>query len=284
MKLKTSFLLIFFSFLIALDTVSAQICSNQYFKPNTTYDLNRRLILSSLTSNVTTHNGFFNSSMGQDPNEIFIIGMCIPGTKPDTCSDCIKDASDSLLQSCPNQTEAYTWPDSCMVRYTNTYFSGELVREPSEVSVNNNTGDIINSNVTVFDIIGEDLISRTVTAAPGRGHKYYAADVASSTDLQTMYAMMQCTPDVNPGFCGLCLRANLDDYKSCCRDKRGGSIVSPSCFIRWDLRPFAGAFENITLPPPSLTPPVRDSANTTGKGKTLSYDDVLTRICRDLNY
>ncbi|CAA7018245.1 unnamed protein product [Microthlaspi erraticum] len=284
MKLKTSFLLIFSSFLISFDAVSAQICSNQYFKPNTTYDLNRRLILSSLTSNVTTHNGFFNSSFGQDPNQIFIIGMCIPGTKPDTCSDCIRDASDSLLQSCPNQTEAYTWPDTCMVRYTNSYFSGELVTEPSEVTVNNNTGgDIINYNITVFDIIGEDLMSRTVTPAPGRGHKYYAADVASLADLQTMYAMMQCTPDVRPGFCGLCLRDNLDDYKSCCRDKPGGSIVRPTCFIRWDLRPFAGAFENITLPPPppppSLTPPVRESANTTGKdGKKISIGIIIAIV------
>ncbi|ESQ38361.1 hypothetical protein EUTSA_v10028508mg [Eutrema salsugineum] len=261
MKLKTSFLLILCSILITLDSVSSQICLNGSFRPNPTYDLNRRRILSFLASNVTSHNGFFNSSMGQDPNRIFIIAMCIPGTKPDTCSGCIKDASESLSQSCPNQTDAYTWQDSCMVRYSNISFSASYDIGPSQDLYS--PGDI-NSNVTVFDRIGEDLMARTITADPLRthGHKYYAADVASLTAFLTMYAMMQCTPNLFPGHCGFCLRAILQDYESCCRKKKSGTVTTPSCFIRWDLHPFSGAFENITLQ--SLPQP-------TGKdGKTIS--------------
>ncbi|KAL9817087.1 hypothetical protein AtNW77_Chr4g0285041 [Arabidopsis thaliana] len=60
-KVKSSFVLIFCSFLISLDVVSAQVCFNSYFKPNSTYDLNPRLILSSLATNVTTHKGFYKS-------------------------------------------------------------------------------------------------------------------------------------------------------------------------------------------------------------------------------
>lgn len=69
----------------------------------------------------------------------------------------------------------------------------------------------------------------------------------------------------------------LINYNLCCRDKQGGSITRPSCFIRWDVHPFAGAFENLTLPPPqpqslpqpplSLPPPVSDLASKTDKGK-----------------
>ena len=80
--------------------------------------------------------------------------------------------------------------------------------------------------------------------------------------------------DVSPRDCGFCLRANLHDYKSCCRHKQGGAVIRSSCFIRWDWHPFAGAFEIITLPPPqpqsqpplSFPPPVNDQENTTGKG------------------
>uniref|UniRef100_M4F2C4 Uncharacterized protein n=1 Tax=Brassica campestris TaxID=3711 RepID=M4F2C4_BRACM len=254
MKLKISFLPVFLFSLIALDSASAQqICFNGFFKPNSTYDLNRRQVLSSLASNVTSHKGFFNSSIGENPNRVFIIGMCIPGTKPETCSDCIKAASDTLLKSCPNQTEAYTWPDSCMVRYSNVPFSGSYDIGPSHVLYKSG---VLNSNVTVFDRIGEDLMERTITEAPTRAHehKYYTAGLASLTASLTMYAMMQCTPELSTG---------------------------PSCFIRWDVHPFAGAFENLTLPPPqpqslpqpplSLPPPVSDLASKTDKdGEALS--------------
>ncbi|KAG5384001.1 hypothetical protein IGI04_035471, partial [Brassica rapa subsp. trilocularis] len=281
MKLKISFLPVFLFSLIALDSASAQqICFNGFFKPNSTYDLNRRQVLSSLASNVTSHKGFFNSSIGENPNRVFIIGMCIPGTKPETCSDCIKAASDTLLKSCPNQTEAYTWPDSCMVRYSNVPFSGSYDIGPSHVLYKSG---VLNSNVTVFDRIGEDLMERTITEAPTRAHehKYYTAGLASLTASLTMYAMMQCTPELSTGYCGLCLRTNLNNYNLCCRDKQGGSITRPSCFIRWDVHPFAGAFENLTLPPPqpqslpqpplSLPPPVSDLASKTDKdGEALS--------------
>ncbi|ESQ38345.1 hypothetical protein EUTSA_v10028521mg [Eutrema salsugineum] len=234
MKHKISFLPIFWFFLITSHSVAAQTCFNGFFNLNSTYDLNRRLVLSSLASNVTTHNGFYSSSIGQDPNRIFVIGMCIPGTKPEKCSDCIKGSADGLLRSCPNQTVGYVWPDCCMVRYSNISFSGTL------------------------------LMLRTITAASNGsssfGHNYYAAKVASLTTFQTIFAMMQCTPDVSSGDCEFCLKETVSDYKSCCR----GHI---------------GAFGNITFPPPpqpppqslpqpplSLASPISDPKNTNGKG------------------
>ncbi|KAG2248900.1 hypothetical protein Bca52824_088528 [Brassica carinata] len=99
-----------------------------HFRPNDTYDANRRLILSSLPSNVTSQEGlFFNGSIGQEPNRVYATGMCIPGSTPQDCSDCIKIASDRLIESCSNQTNAFTWlgdPTLCLVRYASTSFSG----------------------------------------------------------------------------------------------------------------------------------------------------------------
>ncbi|CAN8246452.1 unnamed protein product [Cochlearia groenlandica] len=297
MNLKTLPLQIFLFHLILLNSVSSQeICFNGFFRPNTTYDLNRRQALSSLASNVTSHNGFYNSSIGQEPNTIFIIAMCIPGTKQDTCSDCIKEASDKLLKSCPNQTEAYTWPDCCMVRYSNTSFSGSLLMEPSQPLYN--TGDI--KDTTDFDSVWEELMFRTInlTSLTSKnvskssslllGHKYFAAEIASLTKFVTMYAMMQCTPDVTSSDCEFCLKKSVGDYESCCRGKQGGAVIRPSCFFRWDLYPYAGAFDNVTFPPPpappqslpqpplSLTP---DRANTTTEdGKSVSTGTIVAIV------
>lgn len=68
------------------------------FKHNNIYYANHHLILSFLPSNVTAQDGFFyNGSIGQEHYRVFIIAY----------SDCIKTASDGLIQSCPNQTDAF---------------------------------------------------------------------------------------------------------------------------------------------------------------------------------
>ncbi|KAL0876996.1 hypothetical protein Bca101_026701 [Brassica carinata] len=290
MKLKRSFLPIFLFFLITLHSVSAQICFNGYFQLNSTYDLNRRVLLSSLASNVTTHNGFYSSSMGENSNRIFIIGMCIPGTEPDKCSVCIKGIAGHMLSSCSNETVGYDWIDFCMVRYSNISFSGSLIMERSGVASNS---EDVGVDLIVFDRVWDELMLRTITAASNGtssfAHKYYAAEVASLTTFQTIYAMMQCTPDVSSGDCEYCLKKTVSDYKSCCRGNKGGAYVRPFCFIRWDLYPFAGAFDkkmlppapsqSLPLPPLSLAPPISDQEITTIKDrKSVSAGTIVAIV------
>ncbi|KAJ4869646.1 putative cysteine-rich receptor-like protein kinase 30 [Raphanus sativus] len=91
--------------------VSAQVCLENFgtFRPGDTFDRNRQLILSSLASEVAAKDGFFNVSVGTYPDQVYALGMCIPGAKQEFCSDCIKAASDQLIQSCPNQAAAFYW-------------------------------------------------------------------------------------------------------------------------------------------------------------------------------
>ncbi|KAG2240443.1 hypothetical protein Bca52824_090761 [Brassica carinata] len=259
---KLCFVLI--SFRVAL--VSAQTCMDNdgHFRPNGTYDTNRRLILSSLPSNVTSQEGlFFNGSVGQEPNRVYAIGMCIPGSTSDDCFDCIKTASDGLIQSCPNQTNAFTWPGDptlCYVRYSNTSFLGSANLYLPGVFTN--TGDI-NSNLTEFRTIWDELVVGMINAAstakgtPSSSNNHYKADVASLTALENIYALMQCTPDLSSGDCDNCLRQSARDYQSCCGQKQGGVVMRPSCFFRWDLYTYSKAFDNITVasPPPPPPPP-----------------------------
>ncbi|KAF2543419.1 hypothetical protein F2Q68_00029810 [Brassica cretica] len=260
-------------------SVSAQTCMDNdgHFRPNGTYDTNRRLILSSLPSNVTTQEGlFFNGSNGQEPNRVYAIGMCIPGSTPQDCSDCIKSASDGLIQSCPNQTNAFTWPGDptlCYVRYSNTSFLGSSDLDPRPLFFN--TGDI-NSNLTEFTKTWEDLVVRMIDAAstakntPSSSNNHYKADMAPLTALENIYALMQCTPDLSSGDCDNCLRQSARDYQSCCGQKQGGVVMRPSCFFRWDLYKYSKAFDNITvtsspppLPPMASPPPGDDQARRT---------------------
>ncbi|KAL1201617.1 Cysteine-rich receptor-like protein kinase 11 [Cardamine amara subsp. amara] len=278
MKQRSLFSILCFVFIsFGVASVSAQTCSNdRFFRPNSTYDANRRLILSSLPSNVSAQEGlFYNGSIGQEPNRVYATGMCIPGSNSDDCFDCIKTASDGLLQSCPNQTDAFSWPGEptlCHVRYSNTSFSGSADLDPPLVLTN--TGDI-NSNITEFTTIWEGLMGRMITAAstakssPSSSSNYYKADSTALTPIQNIYALMQCAPDISSSDCGSCLRQSASAYQSCCGQKQGGVVMRPSCFLRWDLYIYSRAFNNLTVdsppPQPSVTapPPAGDQANTT---------------------
>ncbi|CAN7109528.1 unnamed protein product [Brassica rapa subsp. narinosa] len=282
MKHMVLFSILCFVFItIGVTSVSAQnVCmDNGHFRPNDTYDTNRRLILSSLPSNVTSQEGlFFNGSIGQEPNRVYATGMCIPGSNPQDCSDCIKLASDGLLQSCPNQTNAFTWlgdPTLCLVRYASTSFSGSGDLTPRRMVTN---GGYIASNKTEFKKTWEDLVARMIDVAstgkstPLFSNNHYTANSAALTSSQNMYALMQCTPDVSSRDCENCLRQSANDFHSCCALKRGTRILRPVCFFRWELydystASFAANFTVASSSPPHLPPvvvpePADDQDNT----------------------
>ncbi|WZZ25369.1 hypothetical protein YC2023_008770 [Brassica napus] len=245
-----------------------------HFRPNDTYDANRRLILSSLPSNVTSQEGlFFNGSIGQEPNRVYATGMCIPGSTPQDCSDCIKIASDRLIESCSNQTNAFTWlgdPTLCLVRYASTSFSGSGDLTPRSMVTN---GGYIASNKTEFKKTWEDLVARMIdVASTGKSTS------AALTSSQNMYALMQCTPDVSSRDCKNCLRQSANDFHSCCALKRGTRILRPICFFRWELYDYSTASfaANFTvassspshLPPVVVPEPADDQDNTIYTGES----------------
>ncbi|CAH8306503.1 unnamed protein product [Eruca vesicaria subsp. sativa] len=259
------FFLFFFIISFSTISVSAQVCENTtgIFIPNSPYDNNRRLILSTLASNVTAHDGYFNSSIGLGPDRVYAMGMCAPGAEPIVCSQCIETASDGLLQHCLNEVDAFSWSGDktlCLVRYTNRSFSGLLVMKPlGAISSTAYT----NLNQTYFDSVWTKLmfgmIANISSSSSAGTSKFYADedDAVTLPDFRNISALMQCTPDVSSKDCDVCLRRNVIDYQTCCRRKQGGVISRPSCFFRWELYPFSGASDLISLQPstpPSLTP------------------------------
>ncbi|XP_010439191.1 PREDICTED: cysteine-rich receptor-like protein kinase 11 [Camelina sativa] len=283
---RSNLLPIVLSILVAYGFVSVcgEICVNTAgtFRPNSTYDSNRRLILSSLASNVTARDNFFyTSSIGQEQDRVYVTSLCIPGAESKDCSDCITEGVTELIKNCPNQTEAFSWPETetlCMVRYANRSFTGSMELEPHTLRWN--TGNVT-INMSEFDRIWDSFMLRMIdSASSGRNgassssssNKYYAADVTSLTTFQRVYALMECTPDLSPGNCDACLRASVRRYQECCRGNQGSVVLRPSCFFRWELYPFFGAFDNITL---KTAPPPQPSTGDRDDGDSLSVGAIV---------
>lgn len=242
------------------------------FEPRSKYAENRLIILSSLASNVKAHNGFYNdSSIGQGTDQVFAMGMCIEGTEPTVCSDCLKVAADQLIENCPNQTEAYTWTPHktlCFARYSNSSFFNRLATHPLYMEHNNVD---IKANLTYLNAIWETLTNRMITEASSEysaslsSRRYYATDVANLTTFQAIHALMLCTPDLNTGDCHKCLGKAVSEYGNLKTQR--GIVAWPSCCFRWDLYPFIGAFN---LAPPS------------SPGNSSNWKTMILRTCQNV--
>ncbi|CAH8315541.1 unnamed protein product [Eruca vesicaria subsp. sativa] len=246
------FLLTIKTSVILVSTQDQQCLGQTSFNTYSTFNKNRLLLLSYLPSNVTAQNNFFyNASLGQDRDRIYALAMCIPSTKTNDCSNCVKTTSDGLIKNCPNNTEAFHWLGSqntlCFVRYSTRSFIGSPDMDPRQILPN---ATDVRSSITDFEGIWQDLMLRMVDSASS---KYYEAEITpltstSSVDTMMIYTVMQCTSDISNADCNTCLRNSVGDYQNCCRGKQGGLVTRPNCIFRWEFYPFYGAFRNTPSP------------------------------------
>uniref|UniRef100_A0A5B7BSI8 Cysteine-rich receptor-like protein kinase 29 n=1 Tax=Davidia involucrata TaxID=16924 RepID=A0A5B7BSI8_DAVIN len=254
-------------------STTAQFCDNNYgnFTTNSTYGKNRNLMLSSLPSNASTNGGFYNGTIGQDPDRVYGLAVCRGDISPEQCFDCINFPSQEIMKTCPHQKEAVHWPPGdprCIVRCSNRSFFGVMQAQPGyDVFI---TSDI-STNLDEFDQALNSLIDGLVVrAAMGNSTLKFATNETKFSNFQTIYALMQCSPDISSNDCGDCLDQAYGAYRSCCTRKRGVTILRPSCFFQYSLDPFYNSTAIAPPPPPSSPPPLPPSppsTNTTTKGE-----------------
>ncbi|KAG6695126.1 hypothetical protein I3842_09G080600 [Carya illinoinensis] len=100
-------------------------------------------------------------------------------------------------------------------------------------------------------------------AAAGGSLRKYAVNNTIGPQFMTLYAIVQCTPDLSAIGCYNCLTGAFGDIPKCCSGKQGGRVIRPSCNFRFEV----GQFYNSTaepLPPTSspVSPPPPSSNNT----------------------
>ncbi|CAA7018254.1 unnamed protein product [Microthlaspi erraticum] len=252
--------------------VSAQRCGDSlFFRPNSAYDTNRRLVLSTLASHVSSRNGYYNVSVGEGSGKIYALGLCIPGTDPKVCSDCIQSASDDLLKNCPNQTDSWDWRADetlCLVRYSNSLFFNRNDTEPTQEEFDSG---VYTGNVTTYTRVWDSFMESMITRV-GESRSRYLADVSPRIGERlddNVYALMQCVPGISTEACEACLQGTLRAHKRCCNGFIGGSVGKPVCYFRWDGYAYLDAFDAFNdtqsrpsppppLPPPPSPPPSRD--------------------------
>ncbi|WZZ25440.1 hypothetical protein YC2023_008841 [Brassica napus] len=231
------------------------VCPNtKPFTRNSTYYTNLRTLFPSLSShNASYSTGFQNATSGRAPDR--------GDVTPAVCRSCVAFAINETLTRCPNEREVTLYYDECMLRYSNGNILLTL----------NTTGEIIvynTQNVTSNQTGFINLVSTTMTQAAVDGatsSRKFAVRKANLTafQFQTLYGMVQCTPDLTGKDCLICLEQAVDQLPT---DKIGGRFFVQSCNARYELYPFyneSAVMASQSQLDPAPIPPPQPGLNTT---------------------
>lgn len=227
-------------------------CSGSTTNATTTYKENLSALLLSLSSNNQTDYGFYNSSLGSGTNKVNAIAMCRGDVAAEKdCRSCYNDASLILLQNCSNHHQAVIWALRCTVRYSNMSIFGIEEDEPTMFVPSPHSI----ANFEAFKLVLDPLLKNlSEKAASGDSMKKFAAghELVPGTN-QTIYATVQCSPDLDTQECSGCLEEAISDISnSTIAGKDGGRILKPSCSFRFENNIFYESAADSG--PPSTSP------------------------------
>ncbi|KAJ7967625.1 Receptor-like protein kinase [Quillaja saponaria] len=169
-----------------------------------------------------------------------------------------------------------------MLRYSNRSIFGIMERSPSYFQWERDNV----TSVDGFNQVLRDLFDRLrIRATSGGSSRKFAAANATGPDSQTIYALVQCTPDLSKQDCDDCLVGALGDIPICCYGKEGGSVVAPSCGLKYEIyrffEPTADTLTSMGPPPLEMVPPESNGTNTTitnGKTGVALRVDIITAV------
>ncbi|KAF3450455.1 hypothetical protein FNV43_RR06538 [Rhamnella rubrinervis] len=253
---------------IAQPSLSARYCDvRKNYTTNSTYQANLNHLLSTFPPNIYTadHTGFFNSIYGQNSDKVYAMGLCRGDVKPEACRSCLNYSTNSIKENCPNQKEAIEWYAECMLRYSNRSIFGVVETNPRYWFWNVYN---VTSNVDDFNQVLNTLLSDLKDkAAAGGSLLKHATGNETAPNFQTIYAQLQCTPDLSQTQCTRCLDVAMADIPRCCDGKQSAAIISPSCNLRFEPYLFYEASSPIADAPPPSPPPPSINNRTTTQGK-----------------
>ncbi|XP_031738055.1 cysteine-rich repeat secretory protein 38-like [Cucumis sativus] len=240
--------------------------TNNFFTANSSYESSLNLLFSTLSTNAPGTNGFFNYSVIRTPNDtVYGIFQCRGDTTDGSCRDCVMEATRNVAyQFCPFRKSAVVWYDDCLLRYSDQNFFSVVSTEPLYE---------LDSRVDIaFDTTRfNQLVMATLTAIAANASslvvgEMFATHEAIFTSNITLYTLAQCNSDLSNTECQDCLTRVIRGIPGCCRNKIGGRLLFPSCYVRYELYPFYQLSWTNQVPPsesatPDQQPPLHSSGH-----------------------
>ncbi|KAK8487643.1 hypothetical protein V6N11_061626 [Hibiscus sabdariffa] len=211
-----------------VDVYLERICNETTgnYTANSTYEDNLNTIISRFSNLSEISNGFSNLSAGESgPDKVYSIALCRGEMNQPDCSSCLNYTATELKRACP---------------------------------FNKGRHRLVRKVFGAFNPVLSDLLDnlRKEAAAAGPLRKY-APGSALVGNQDTVYATMQCTPDMDQRNCDTCLTLAQTQLQNCCSGRYGCRVLRPTCVLRFESNnPFYnGSGTTIPQPFPPSSPP-----------------------------
>ncbi|XP_049382388.1 cysteine-rich receptor-like protein kinase 44 isoform X1 [Solanum stenotomum] len=248
--------------------------TNGNYTENSAYQNNLNSLLSSLSSKID-NNGFSYASDGQSADKVSGIVLCRGDVELEQCRICVNNIAQKLLQLCPTQKRAIGGYDNCSLQYSNDSFILETTSFSLQYYFWNP------ANATKPEEFNQErsklLENLRDRAVDGGSSQKYATGNATGPDIQSIYALVQCTPDLSRQSCFNCLTDAYGTLPRCpCLGKTGGRIIGIRCNFRYEISRF---FVDVALeaPPPAGNDNKTVPTGTENKTPPTGKDDKTTR-------
>ncbi|CAA0396223.1 unnamed protein product [Arabidopsis thaliana] len=257
MSYGASFIFLFFfltSFTASVENVFyiKHICPNTTtYSRNSPYLTNLRTLLSSLSApNASYSTGFQSARAGQAPDRVTGLFLCRGDVSPEVCRNCVAFSINDTLVQCPSERKSVFYYDECMLRYSDQNILSTLAYDGAWIRMNGNISIDQNQMNRFKDFVSSTMNQAAVKAASSP-RKFYTVK-ATWTALQTLYGLVQCTPDLTRQDCFSCLESSI---KLMPLYKTGGRTLYSSCNSRYELFAFYNETTVRTQQAPPPLPP-----------------------------
>lgn len=231
--------------------------SNTTFAVNSAYHSNIRTLLDWLSSNGTSNAGSYNTTVASKNTADTVYGFfyCRKDVNAKGCQECVIEAAKLISSLCTMAKEAIIWYQVCFVRYSNRSFFSTVEESPQISFMNDQdyVGQVGRFNNILWDMMN-DLRTRAASASNNFAYK-----TVNITDNQKLHGSAWCAAYLTMENCSWCLSDAIAEITNvCCRGKSGGTVLYPSCGVKFELYPYHKP--DSLVPPPPLPSSTRPSA------------------------
>ncbi|CAE6181143.1 unnamed protein product [Arabidopsis arenosa] len=164
---------------------------------------------------------------------VFGIFLCRGDLLSDVCRHCVVFAVNEILIRCPNEKEAVLYYEECMLRYSHQNILSTVIYSGRYILMN--ATNISSNQVDRFGDSVSSTMNQAAVKAENNSRKFYTIK-ANWTTLQSLYVLVQCTPDLRRQDCLTCLLSSINGMMPF--NKTGGRLLYPTCNTRYELYQF----------------------------------------------
>ncbi|KAA8515458.1 hypothetical protein F0562_018931 [Nyssa sinensis] len=204
--------------------------------PHSPFENNLRRLLESLSSNTHLRKGFYNTSIANDSSPVYGQALCRGDVSPKVCQNCVENASQEIMKKCQSQ-DAIIWHEFCQIQYSYRMFFSMLVYNGKYPDSNDQEKELLEPD-HFSAVLMRFMRTLSNEVAFDSSKLMFATGKMKISRKQTIYGLAQCTRDISPSDCSLCLNQALGDIDACCKYRQGGTVFNGNCNVRFQLYGF----------------------------------------------